>query len=127
VRINYTLPGYQPETDATNQVTDSFDSPFQNRMRAFERREPVAWRDLFGLNKTPADPGQVGPPPRSKASETADLAIIRQQWRQLLGRHSGHADLQNAAPPVRRMLGLLQRQQEESDKLISRGLAESGI
>ena len=124
MKINYTLPGYQPEIDGTSEVTESFDSPFQNRMRAFERRQPVAWRDLLGLNQTPPDPGQVGAPPSESAGPATEPEMIRQQWRQLLSKHGGSEELQNTAAPVRRMLGVLQQHQTESEKLVSRSLAE---
>lgn len=124
MKINYTLPGYQPELEGTSEVTESFDSPFQNRMRVFERRQPVAWRDLLGLNQTPPDPGQVGAPPSNSAGPATEPEMIRQQWRQLLSRHSGSENSQSTAAPVRRMLGVLRQYQVESEKLVSRSLEE---
>ncbi len=123
MKINYTLPGYQPETDAAKDLVDSFDSPFKNRMQAFERRQSVSWRDLLGLNQMPPDPAQI-PAPESSSVETATAAILRQQWRELLSRHSGRGAMKNTPVPVRRMLSLLERYQKEADHLFSYTLSE---
>lgn len=122
MKINYTLPGLVPETDVGKEIVESFDSPFKNRMEAFERKQPVAWRDLLGLNRQAPDPSQVAAPPPSNSSEAA---AIRQQWRDLLGRHASADSLQGAAPPVQRMMRLLATYQKESDRLFSMGLAET--
>ena len=124
MRINYTLPGFRPETDVAKDLVDSFDSPFKNRMQAFEQRQPVGWKELLGLNATPPDPAQVAQP-QSAYSRVSDPATLRQQWRAFLSRHGGPEELQSSSGPVRRMLELLQSYQREADALFSRGVSEA--
>jgi hypothetical protein len=124
LKINYTLPGYRPETDVARDLVESLDSPFKNRMQAFEQRPPVSWKELLGLNLMPPDPSQVAHP-QSSYSRVVDAAALRQQWRDLLTRHGGAEELQDSSEPVRRMLELLQTYQKESDALFSCGVSEA--
>ena len=124
MKINYTLPGYRAETDVAKDLVDSFDSPFQNRMQAFEQQQPVGWKELLGLNEMPPDASQVAQPDW-ESSEVSDASALRQQWRDFLGRHSGAEELENSSEPVRRMLELLEDYQRESDTLFSRGVSEA--
>ena len=123
MKINYTLPGYRPETGVGNDVVELFDSPFKNRMEAFERRQPIAWRELLGLNRKASDPSQIAQP-ESAFGESPDATSVRQQWRALLRRHGGFDEWRSSPAPVRRMLALLESYQKESDRLFSRGLSE---
>ncbi|MBV8072911.1 MAG: hypothetical protein JO270_23615 [Acidobacteriaceae bacterium] len=124
MKVNYTLPGYQPEVDVSRDIVESFDSPFKNRMEAFERQQPVGWKELLGLDQTPPDPSQVAQP-ESQSSGVADAALLRQQWQDFLGRHGGIEELQNSPEPVRRMLQLLQSYKKDSDDVFSRGVSSS--
>lgn len=124
MKIDYTLPGFEPETELAKGVAESFNSPFQNRIRSFERRQPVAWRDLLGLSETPPDPAQLPAPPRSQTNEVSDPAIQRQQWHDLLSQHSGFEEMLNSPAAVRRMMAVLNSHQKEADNLFSRGLSE---
>jgi hypothetical protein len=124
LKINYTLPGYRPETDVAKDLVESFDLPFRNRMQAFEQRQPVSWKELLGLDLMPPDASQVAQP-QSEASGIADAAALRQQWRDFLIKHGGAEELQNSSEPVRRMLELLESYQRESDSMFSRGVSEA--
>jgi hypothetical protein len=124
LKINYTLPGYQPETDVSRDLVESFDSPFKNRMQAFEQQQPVGWKELLGLNLMPPDPSQVAQP-QSQSSGFVDAAVLRQQWRDFMSRHGGAEELQNSPEPVRRMLELLESYQKDSDDVFSRGVSEA--
>lgn len=124
MKVNYTLPGYRPEVDVSRDLVESFDSPFKNRMEAFEQRQPVGWKELLGLNRLPPDPSQIAQP-QSQWSGITDAAILRQQWREFLNRHGGPEELQNSPEPVRRMLELLQSYQKGSDRVFSRGVSEA--
>ncbi len=124
MKINYTLPGYRPETDLGKDLVESFDSPFKSRMQAFEQRQPVGWKELLGLNVMPPDPSQLVQP-QSGSSGVVDAAVLRQQWRDLMSRHGGEHELQSSPEPVRRMLELLESYQRESDGLFSRGISEA--
>ena len=124
MKINYTLPGYGPETDAGSDLVESFDSPFRNRMQAFEQQQPVSWKELLGVNQMPPDSSQVAQP-HSRSSGVADAVLLRQQWRDFLNRHAGPEEIQTSAEPVRRMLELLHTYQKESDEMFSRGVAEA--
>jgi hypothetical protein len=123
LKVNYTLPGYRPEVDVSRDLVESFDSPFKNRMEAFEQQQPVGWKELLGLDQMPPDPSQIAQPD-SQSSAVADPALLRQQWRDLLSRHGTAEELQNSPEPVRRMLELLQAQQQESDDVFSRSVSE---
>jgi hypothetical protein len=107
-------------------LVESFDSPFRNRMQAFEQREPVGWKELLGLTLMPVDPSQLAPPERG-SNGIMDAAALRQQWRDLMSRHGGDDELQSSSEPVRRMLGLLESYQRESDGLFSRGVSEAEL
>jgi hypothetical protein len=124
LKINYTLPGYRPETDVAKDLVESFDSPFKNRMQAFEQQQPVGWKELLGLDQMPPDPSQIAQPER-EAGGVMDASALRQQWRDFLSRHSGREEMQNSSEPVRRMLQLLERYQKESDAVFSRGVSEA--
>ena len=126
MKINYTLPGYQPETGVGNNLVELFDSPFKNRMHVFERRQPVDWRELLGINRTAPDPSQIAQP-ESASGESPDATSVGQQWRALLRRHGGLDELRNSPMPVRRMLALLESYEKESDILFSRGLSEGEL
>ena len=124
MKVNYTLPGYRPEIDVSKDMVESFDSPFKNRMEAFEQRQPVGWKELLGLNHLPPDPSQVAQP-QSRSAGVVDASVLRQQWRDFMTRHGSTEELQNSSEPVRRMLDLLRNYQKESDDLFSRGVSEA--
>lgn len=124
MKINYTLPGYRPETDVSRDLVESFDSPFKNRMQAFEQQQPVGWKELLGLDQIPPDPSQIMPPER-EGSGVTHASALRQQWRDFLSRHGGTEEMQNSSEPVRRMLQLLENYQKESDAVFSRGVSEA--
>ncbi len=124
MKVNYTLPGYRPEVDVSRDLVESFDSPFKNRMEAFEQQQAVGWKELLGLNQPPPDPSQVAQP-HSQSSGVTDAALLRQQWRDCLSRHGGAVELQDSPEPVRRMLELLQSYQKECDDIFSRGVSEA--
>jgi len=124
LRINYTLPGYRPETDVAKDLVESFDSPFKNRMQAFEQQQPVGWKELLGLDLMAPDSSQVAQPQPAPRG-AADAAALRQQWRDLLSRHGEAEEFQNSPEPVRRMLELLERYQRESDRVFSLGVSEA--
>jgi hypothetical protein len=124
LKINYTLPGYRPEVDVSRDLVESFDSPFKNRMEAFEQQQPVGWKELLGLNQMPPDASQAGQP-QSQGGGVADPARLRQQWRDVLSRHRSAEELQNSPEPVRRMLQLLHTYQKDSDDVFSRGISEA--
>ena len=93
-------------------------------MEAFEQQQPVGWKELLGLNQLPLDPSEVAQP-QAQSGGVAHAALLRQQWRDLLGRHGGAEELQNSPEPVRRMLELLESYQKEADGVFSRGLSEA--
>lgn len=124
MKISYTLPGYQPETDVSKDLVESFNAPFKNRMEAFEQQQPVGWKELLGLNQGSPDPSQVAEP-HSQSSGVRDAAAYRQQWRDCLSRHGGADEMENSSEPVRRMLELLKGYQKQSDDLFSRGVSEA--
>lgn len=124
MKINYTLPGYRPETDVARDMVESFDSPFKNRMQAFEQQQPVEWKDLLGLNQMPPDPSQLVQPQWESGGVT-DTSALRQEWRDILSRHGGTEEMQNSSEPVRRMLQLLESYQREADGVFSRGVSEA--
>ena len=124
MKINYTLPGYQTEIGSAvgKEVAESFNSPFQDRMRAFAPSQPVSWSELLGLHQTPPDLAQMNPPPGSASRNSSDAAARDRQWRQMLSRHGGFEEVVNSPEPVRRMLSLLENYQKESDALASHTL-----
>lgn len=124
MKIDYTLPGYKPEVDVSKDLVESFDSPFQNRMQAFEQQQPVGWKELLGLNQLPPDPSQIAQP-QSPSAGVTDASLLRRQWSDCLSRHNGADELKNSPEPVRRMVELLQSYQRESDELFSRGVSET--
>lgn len=124
MKINYTLPGYRAETDVAKDLVESFDSPFKNRMQAFEQQQPVGWKELLGLNQMPPDPSQVAQP-QGESSGVTDASTLRQQWRDFLSRHSGAEEMRNSSEPVRRMLELLESYQRESDSIFAHGVSEA--
>ena len=126
MKINYTLPGYRPETEVARDLVESFDSPFKNRMQAFEQQQPVGWKELLGLDMMPPDPTQI-PQPESQSGRVPDAALSRQQWRDFLSRHGGAEEFQNSPLPVRRMLDLLRSYQKESDDVFARGVSEAQL
>ena len=124
MKVNYTLFGYRPEVDVSRDLVESFDSPFKNRMEAFQQQQPVGWKELLGLNQAPPDTSRVAQP-QSQSGGVTDAALLRQQWRNVLSRHGAAEELQNSPEPIRRMLELLQTYQKESDDVFSHGVSEA--
>jgi hypothetical protein len=129
MRIQYTLPGLQPAVTTQAKSAGPISPTFKNRMQQIAAGPPVSWKQILRLDRTPAGPGSVGPPPKPATLEVLDVASERLRWRNLLVRHGGgqaQSGIPGAPPKVQRMVAVLTRMQELEDALIARSLSETG-
>src|SRR2546426_10398604 len=74
MRIQYTLPGLQPAVTTQAKSAGPISPTFKNRMQQIAAGPPVSWKQILRLDRTPAGPGAVGPPPKPAALGVLDGA-----------------------------------------------------
>jgi hypothetical protein len=127
MRIQYTLPGYEPELAPLAQAGEESGPSFEHLMRASPRYDSTTWKQALGLDRIPAGPADLGPPPGSP--ESRDVATERLRWRHLLSRHlngEGRSYAPGAQQKVRQMLILLNQAQEAADEVWAHTLDGTG-
>src|SRR5215469_16709621 len=112
MKIQYTLPGYEPELTPLAQTGEESGASFDHLMRASPRYDSTTWKQALSLDRIPAGPAYLAPPPGSP--ESRDVPTERLRWRQLLSRHL-NGESRSYGPgqeKVRQMLVLLNQAQE---------------
>lgn len=134
MRVNYTLPGLQPQVHnlsgaAAAKAASSARASFREHVRRLSAALPVFWKELLRLDKPPMQAGYVGPPPRPASLDIHHSAAERIRWRSMLDRRA--QEFTENPPPgqdgasIERMLALLMRLQELEDGVVSRHLSET--
>ena len=126
MKIQYTLPGYEPELTPLAQTGEESGPSFEHLMRASPRYDSTTWKQALGLDRVPTGPAHLGPPPGSP--ESRDVATERLRWRQLLSRQlNGESHSYGPGQQrVRQMLVLLNQAQEAADEVWAHTLSGSG-
>ena len=127
MKIQYTLPGYEPELTPLSQTGEESGLSFDRMMRATPRYNSTTWKQALSLDRIPVGPTYIGPPPGSP--ESRDVPQERLRWRQLLSQHDdGDSRLygQGQEEKVRRMLVLLNQAQAAADEVWAHTLDGAG-
>jgi len=120
MKVEYTLPGLQPEAVSEADAPIESDVSFRGKLRSLRAEVPVRWEQHLGLDARPVTASYIGPPPRPRTLELNDVETDRLRWRQMLVRHS---EGMNPPPASGRMLALLSEMQEMEDSILTRHLA----
>jgi len=126
MKIQYTLPGYEPEMAPLSETGEENAPSFDRLLRASPRYDTTSWKQALSLDRIPAGPTYIGPPPGSP--EFRDVPAERLHWRQLLDQHfdrerrltgQGHKK-------VMQMLVLLYQAQQAADEVWTHTLDGTG-
>jgi len=134
MRVNYTLPGLLPDASPT----DAGDRPpmlFSEHLQLLRAPEFTDWRTLLRLNAPPAGLAGIDPPQTPRGVDSRDAASQRAWWRDMLRKHQGPLESDDANPPsnndstldpsVHRMLDWLSESQRCEDEIFARHFTES--
>jgi hypothetical protein len=131
MRVQYTLPGLQPQQLKQPEI-EATPASFRSRVRRLSQALPRGWRHVLHLDVTPIGLEFLGPPPPADDMEALDAETRRRRWRELLDRQTRFYEERGASEEeseadqrTRRMLTLLLNYQMLEDAVASRLLAES--
>jgi hypothetical protein len=131
-RIQYTLPGYQPELkpEEGGLSEESAGISFRNRVRTLPAQVTSSWKSALGVDKRPSGPTSFDPPPKPPSFETGDAASERQRWQEILWQRSPQprqTTNSNDNDRINRMLASLRRAQALSDAVLAHSAAEESL
>jgi hypothetical protein len=122
VRIQYTIPGWEPVLPAARLSAVESGSAFDAKLRESATVMPETWHELLGLDRPQPDELHLPPPPRPAALSYTDVDESRRRWHGLLGRRLSQ-------PPsdarVLRMLTVLAQMQSQEDAVAARTMQDS--
>ena len=126
MKIQYTLPGYEPEITPLPETGEENGLSFDRLMRASPLCDSTSWKQALSLDRTPGGPTHIGPPPGSR--EFRDVQAERLHWRQLLSQHlDGERGLTGQGhEKVMQMLDLLDQAQQAADEVWAHTLDGAG-
>ena len=126
MKIQYTLPGYQPEMTPLSETGEESSPSFDHLMRAAPRYDTTTWKQALSLDRIPRGPTYIGPPPGSP--EFRNVSAERVHWRQLLSQHlDGESRLNGQGhKKVMEMLVLLNQAQQAADEVWAHTLDGNG-
>jgi hypothetical protein len=122
MRVQYTLPGYQPELQPAPQTEEAAGPSFSAQMRMLQRHDTTTWIEALKLDRSPFEGTSIGPPPQPSSLEIRDPAAEHHRWRQLLERHNLETARSNGegSERIRNMMLLLTQAQHAADAVMSR-------
>ena len=123
MKVQYTLPGYQPELKSAAEASEFLPARFQNTIPSLNGQPLTTLSSVLALDRTIPDPELLSPPQHS-SSQPQDPAVERQLWRDMLTRHNQPADIAQMQPAARQMLALLQDYQQTESMLFTNGLSQ---
>lgn len=129
MKIQYTLPGYQPEMAALSETEEEGAISFERLMRTSQPLDSTTWERALSLDRIPPGPTQFGPPPRPSSLEFRDVSVERLRWRQLLnGSSLGQETSADSAESskVTRMIVVLHLAQQAADDVWTRAFDTPG-
>jgi len=119
VRIQYTIPGWEPAAPAPRPTPAETGTGFDLRLNESAAIDAPGFRELLDLNRAqPGDP-VLAPPPRPASASYTDASEDRRAWHSLLSRH---LDTAPSNPAEARMLTLLAHLQDLEDAVAARTL-----
>jgi hypothetical protein len=123
VKVQYTLPGYQPELKSAAEASEFLPARFQNTIPSLNGQPLTTLSSVLALDRTIPDPELLAPPQQS-SSPPQDPAVERQLWRDILTRHNQPTDIAQMQPAARQMLAMLQDYQQTESMLFTNGLSQ---
>jgi hypothetical protein len=118
MKIQYTLPGYQPEITPLSETEEEGAISFERLMRTSQPLDSNTWEHALSLDRVPPGPTQFGPPPRPRSLEFRDVPAERLRWRQLLTQSSTRREASGVSAEsnrVARMMAVLHQSQQAAD------------
>jgi hypothetical protein len=122
VRIQYTIPGWEPAAPAARLSTLEGGSAFDAKLRESATAIPETWHELLGLDRPQPGELNLAPPPRPAAFSYSDAEESRRRWHGLLERRLSE---QPSDPRVLRMLTALAHLQSQEDAVAARTMLGS--
>jgi hypothetical protein len=125
MRVQYTLPGYQPELKPLPPPEEGDTPSFQRQIRSPQWQGAADWKRVLNVDRVPSSPSSIGPPPRPLSLESREPATERMRWHQLLTRHTTFSPMQNgsqSSDKVSSMMFLLVQAQQAADAVTARSL-----
>jgi len=131
MRVQYTLPGYEPAPQ--NGVGAAESRTFQAKLRDVARHESVTWKQVLRLDRKPESPTSLAPPPPPASLEVRDIGAERQRMGGLLERtadslakHGSPVSPEDGAK-INTMLGLLQEFHSSENALLAYNVNGTGV
>ncbi|MCX6627855.1 MAG: hypothetical protein NTW28_09530 [Candidatus Solibacter sp.] len=122
VRIQYTIPGWEPALPAARLNATESGSAFDAKLRESATASPESWHELLRLGRPQPGEFHLTPPPRPAALSYSDVDESRRRWHGLLGRRLSE---QPSDPKVAGMLTMLAQLQEGEDAVAARTMMDS--
>ncbi len=122
MRIQYTIPGWEPAPPTARLSATESGSAFETKLRESSAAVPESWQELLGLDHPQSGELHLTPPPRPSSLSYIDVEEIRRRWHGLLGKRLSEKP---ADGRIARMLGTLAQLQNQEDTVAARTLMES--
>lgn len=84
MRVQYTLPGYQPVAQMRPGAADS--RSFQTKLQQAAKQAPLHWKRVLRLDQAPRTATSLDPPPKPESLEVRDVTSERTRLRELATR-----------------------------------------
>ena len=132
IRIEYTLPGYQPELkpEEGGLSEESAGVSFRNRVRTIPAQITSNWKAALQLDRRSSGPTSFDPPPKPPAFETGNVAAERQRWQEILWQRSPQprqAINSSDNDRINRMVASLRDAEALSEAVLGHSAAEESL
>ena len=115
MRVNYTVPGWEPQTPAATGADTEEARPvaFSQVLEQLTEAVPVSPQTLLGLDAPPPSQFTLPPPPMPDTLNTLDAPELRAKWDAMMANHAGE-------PETAGMMSLLQQFQAADEGIAAR-------
>ena len=123
MRVQYTLPGYQPAFKPLPSPDDAGAPSFQSHIRPSQWQGDIDWKRVLNVDRVPFSATSIGPPPRPMSLESQGPETERMRWNQLLSQHAGFSPMRpgiQSSDKVSVMMLLLVQVQSDADAVTAR-------
>ena len=130
MRIEYKIPGWEPQPRQSASEIGASPSPFRTRMSELNAVIPKDWRELLRLNVAPRPQLEIGPPQKPASLRGKDEGEIRSIWYGMLARQKKaysqrFLEMTPDDQRTRAMLEILLQQQQMEERAKTKSIAAS--
>jgi len=123
MKIQYTLPGFNPELATVNGTGEPVESLSPVRFRTRYRHDATSWQQVLNLERTAPGPTHVSPPRLPASLPAVDAAGQHSRWQAFLHRHATESVSRSngqTSEKVDRMMALLVHSRRAAETIMLR-------